>query len=221
MAASLAGEGIDALVDTASAPVNGIDPEEILEAVESIMTSIDGDLSSVNLKLFAEIESLARFINTAKTEISALRPDEIKDEHLPTATDQLEAIVGATESATNTIFEAVETIEELAQSMDEETAEKINAAVTSVYEACGFQDLTGQRISRVVTALQHIDAKVGALVEAFGDDFGGVPRPPREESDLKIDGTKKRPDEHLIHGPQKPGEGNSQEDIDALLASFD
>ena len=81
----------------------GVEPEDIMEAVESVMTTIEGDLSAVNLKLFAEIESLSSFISSAKAEIASLRPDEITEEHLPTATDELEAIVGSTEQATNAI----------------------------------------------------------------------------------------------------------------------
>ena len=83
-------------------------PAEITDAVESVMATVEGDLSAVNLKLYAEIEALSRFIAAAKAEIASVRPDEINTEHLPTATDELEAIVGATESATNTILEAIQ-----------------------------------------------------------------------------------------------------------------
>ena len=197
-----------------------IDPADIIEVVESVMASISGDLSSVNAKLYAEIESLARFINHAKSEIAALRPDEIKDEHLARATDELEAIVGSTESATNQIFEAIETIEGLAPSMAPETGEKVTEAVTSVYEACGFQDITGQRITKVVHALKHIEGKVEGLLAAFGNEFekpadgDGEAKP---ASKAKPDGKPARPDEHLMNGPQMPDEAISQDDIDALL----
>jgi len=197
-------------------PPSGVAPEEIMEVVESVMTTIDGDLSAVNLRLFAEIESLSTFINSAKAEIAALRPDEITQQHLPTATDELEAIVGATERATNTIFEAVESIEAQAEHMEPEVAEAVTNAVTAVYEACGFQDITGQRISKVVGALQHIEQKVSSILEAFGDQMDHMPveKPgPRTGSD--------RPDGHLMNGPQLPTDAVSQEDIDALLASFD
>ena len=180
------------------------------------MTSISGDMSAVNLKLYAELESLARFINTAKSEIAALRPDEIKGEHLAIATDQLEAIVGATEQATNQIFEAVETIEAQAEQMQPEVAEKVTEAVTAVYEACGFQDITGQRISKVVAALRHIDQKVEGLLEAFGNEFDGLQQAVKEHSAPTPSG-KGRPDEHLMNGPQLPGKGKTQDEIDALL----
>ncbi|MGF1612237.1 MAG: protein phosphatase CheZ [Kiloniellales bacterium] len=195
-----------------------VDPADIIEVVESVMTSISGDLSAVNLKLYAEIESLARFINHAKAEIAALRPDEIKDRHLATATDELEAIVGSTEAATNQIFEAVESIEALAKTLPPEAEEKITQAVTSVYEACGFQDITGQRITKVVHALQHIEGKVEGLLNAFGQEFRRVPDEAKPETPRKLPpGKTARPDEHLMNGPQRPEDAISQADIDALL----
>ena len=198
-------------------PKSGVEPADIIAAVESVMTTIEGDVSAVNLKLYAEIESLSSFINSAKDEIASLRPDDITEQHLPVATDELEAIVGATEQATNSIFEAVETIEALTAEMNPELAEKITNAVTSVYEACGFQDITGQRISKVVAALQHIESKVGSILDAFGDHIDRSDKAPKP---AKKDGSA-RPDEDLMNGPQLPSEGVSQEDVDALLASFD
>ncbi len=198
-------------------PSMGVEPEDVMEAVESVMATIEGDLSAVNLKLYVEIESLSSFINSAKTEIASLRPDDITEEHLPAATDELDAIVGATEQATNSIFEAVEAIEALTADMDAETADKITNAVTSVYEACGFQDITGQRITKVVAALKHIELKVGSILEAFGDQIDSQAKAP---GPVQPNGSA-RPDEHLMNGPQLPTESVSQEDVDALLASFD
>ena len=76
----------------------------------------------------------------------------------------------ATEQATNSIFEAVEGIEALTDQMTPEVSEQVVAAVTSVYEACGFQDITGQRISKVVGALKQVEEKVVALQETFGPE---------------------------------------------------
>ena len=115
-------------------------------------------------------------------------------------------------------MEAVEAIEGVAAELPPEQAERITAAVTSVYEACGFQDITGQRISKVVNALRHIESKVQALLVAFGGD--ALPKPAKKPASKRADG-KDRPDEHLMNGPQNAQEAISQDDIDALLASFD
>jgi len=195
-----------------------IKPEELVGIVEAVIDSMEGDMTAVGLKVYADIEALARYINTARAEIAELRPDDINSEHLPAATDELTAIVGATEHATHQIFEAVEGIEALTAKMDPEVAEQVSAAVTSVFEACGFQDITGQRITKVVTALQKVESKVDALLQAFGDDIkrDGAPRAP-EKKTTAPSGAPARPDEHLLNGPQLPENAISQDDIDALF----
>ena len=54
-----------------------IDPAEVVTIVESVIDSIEGDLTAVGLKVYADIEALARYINTARAEIAELRPDDI------------------------------------------------------------------------------------------------------------------------------------------------
>ncbi len=195
-----------------------IDPAEVVTIVESVIDSIEGDLTAVGLKVYADIEALARYINTARAEIAELRPDDINSEHLPAATDELTAIVGATEQATHQIFEAVEGIETLTEKMEPEIAGQVSAAVTSIFEACGFQDITGQRITKVVTALQQVESKVDALLHAFGDDIkGDAPAKAQDKKKTTPSGAPARPDEDLLNGPQLPENAISQDDIDALF----
>ena len=215
-------EDFEKRLHSLSKSVGRVDPEDILEVVQSVMASIEGDHTSLNQRLLADIEALAEYINTAKAEITEIRAAKITAVYLPEVSDQLSAIVGATEQATNEIFEAVESIEGLASTMTPEQAGPITEAVTRVYEACSFQDITGQRISKVVTALQNVESRVDALLQAFGQEGGaaaGGTETPAVESTATKPGA--RPDEDLMHGPALPGEANSQEDIDALLASFD
>jgi chemotaxis protein CheZ len=194
--------------------------DEIQEVVQEMLSSMEGDLSEMNLKLYAEVESLARYIVTAKSEIAALRPDEIMSQHLPSATDELDAIVGSTEEATNGILQAMESLESLTGEMDPEMAEKVTDAVTKVYESCNFQDITGQRITKVVKALKHIESKVDALVAAFGDEIAKYKSThPHQEAEAKVE--DKMSDAALLNGPQLPDNASKQDDIDALLASFD
>ncbi len=195
-----------------------INPAEVVTIVESVIDSIEGDLTAVGLKVYADIEALARYINTARAEIAELRPDDINSEHLPAATDELTAIVGATEQATHQIFEAVEGIEALTEKMEPEIAGQVSAAVTSIFEACGFQDITGQRITKVVTALQQVESKVDALLHAFGDDIKrDAPAKTQEKKKTTPSGAPARPDEDLLNGPQLPENAISQDDIDALF----
>ncbi|HVJ41510.1 MAG TPA: protein phosphatase CheZ [Dongiaceae bacterium] len=192
--------------------------EEIAEIVTGLLSTLDGDLSDVNLKLYAELEDLAQYILAAKKEIASLLPDDITSTHLPTATDELDAIVGSTEEATNGILQAVEVIEGLTGEMDPAVAEKITDAVTQVYESCNFQDITGQRISKVVKALKHIENKVDALVAAFGDEIQKYRDVHPQKAAAAEPATT---DAALLNGPQMPDDAVKQAEIDALLASFD
>jgi len=199
-----------------------VDPKDILEVVQSVMASIEGDRASLSQRLHADIEALAEYINTAKAEIADIRADKINSEYLPEASDQLSAIVGATEQATNDIFEAVESIEELTSTMTPEQAEQVSGAVTRIYEACSFQDITGQRITKVVAALQVIESRVGALLQVFGEDAGAATNSVETAAEEPVAAKPgARPDEDLMNGPQLPGNANNQDEIDALLASFD
>jgi len=195
-----------------------VDPQDILEVVESVMGSLHGDHSSLDSKLHSDIEALASYISTVKAELAEIRADKINAEYVPTASDELGAIVGATEQATNSIFEAVEVIEELSQEMSPDMAERTAAAVTSIYEACGFQDITGQRITKVVKALQSIEEKVQDLLIAFGEEAGETRRERVKEPEVE---SAAPDDASLMNGPQMPGNANNQAEIDALLASFD
>jgi chemotaxis protein CheZ len=183
-----------------------------------LLGSLRGDLSSADLHIYEELDDLVKYIQAAKAEIASIRPDEIQSQYIPSATDELDAIVEATEAATNHILDAVEKIEALQSEVSPEIGERISEITTEVYEACNFQDITGQRITKVVNALKHIEEKVEALVAALGGDKGRAapPLPPTE-----VESVKPLTDEDLLNGPQLPPQAQNQADIDALFASFD
>jgi chemotaxis protein CheZ len=194
------------------------DRAEIVEIVRSVVSTLRGDFSAADVTLYGELQALGSFIAAAKAEISAIRPDDIQQKHLPTATDELSAVVGATAAATGEILDVVEQMEKMRAELAAEQAAKVTDLVTRIYEACNFQDITGQRITKVVKTLQQIDVKVAAILAAFGDKLPGehasltpvaaaAPEPVRDA----------RPDADLLNGPQLPGQGISQADIDALF----
>ncbi len=200
-----------------AAEARTVDRAEIEAVVQSVVATLRGGMTAAELSLFAELEGLSRFIRHAKLEIAALRPDEIQDKHLPSATDELDAIVGSTAEATHTILDSVERIEKVCATLSGDAKTDIANAVTSIYEACNFQDITGQRIGKVVRTLKQIEAKVVGLVEAFGDEIDrvaaanpGLVEATKDEADA---------DKALLNGPQLPGGGNTQADIDALFGS--
>lgn len=186
--------------------------------VSGILDSLNGDVSSVDLTLFGELESLAVFIRAAKGDISAIRPQDVREQHLPSARNELDAIVGATERATEDIMAASERIEAIAAGLDDESADQISDQVMQIYEACSFQDITGQRITKVVTTLLQIESSIESLLAAFGDKAA---RERVAELSVQTKATAERVEANLLNGPQIEGGGNSQDDIDSILASFD
>ncbi len=193
---------------------DSVELDDVADVVESLIASMDGEITGVQIRLRVELRGLIDFIEQAKSEIAALSPGVIHDEHIPIATDELDAVVKATEEATGTILDAAEELEAVAAELTGEVAARITSVTNKIYEASNFQDLTGQRITKVVNALRHIETKVRTLAEACGiqleREFASTSR------EISIDDERS-----MLNGPARPGEGNSQDDIDALLASFD
>jgi chemotaxis protein CheZ len=170
---------------------------------------MSGDLTAKETTLLTEVESLGRTIAAAKAEIAALRVDDITVSDIPFATDELDAIVAHTAAATHAILETCETLDAVAEHLAGEPAAQLQDATTRIYEACGFQDITGQRITKVVNTLKIIETKVGQLVATFGESSG-------DTAVVSAHG-----EAVLLNGPQLPTMAMDQSDIDKLLASFE
>ena len=193
---------------------DGTGQDPIEAAVRQVLGSLAGDMTTTEASLLAELEALGREVQRAKSEIAALRVEDINDSHIPRATDELDAVVEHTANATNEILDVCEGLEAMQARLPAGEAEALGTAVTRIYEACSFQDITGQRISKVVSALKAIETRVAAVTARFSN---GEPMPPIEEEPA-APVTEGRA---LANGPQMPGAGTSQEEIDKLLASFD
>lgn len=190
----------------------GSEPEMVADVVRAVLSTMSGDLSAQETSLLAEVEALGHTIACAKAEIAALRVDDITDNHIPFATDELDAIVEHTATATNAILSSCETLDEVAGALRGEAATRLQDATTRIYEACSFQDITGQRITKVVGTLKTIEAKVAQIVATFGSAESAVR--PIAVTDVTAEAA-------LLNGPQHPTVAMDQSDIDKLLASFE
>ena len=128
----------------------GSQPEMVAEIVQAVLSTMSGDLSARETSLLAEVEALGHTIACAKAEIAALRVDDINDNHIPSATDELDAIVEHTAAATDAILTSCETLDDAAVSLTGELATKLQDATTRIYEACSFQDITGKPVLSVI-----------------------------------------------------------------------
>ena len=208
---------------TKSAAKDGAVKKRAVNAVDQVVAAAKTvkRISKNPVDIYSELERLAAYIDAAKREISELRPQDVKDEYLPTATDELDAIVEATADATNTIMDSCEVIEGVMGEVNETVSAKLMDATTHIYEACTFQDITGQRIGKVVTALKNIEERIDALVLALGDKNI---KPQKKNAKPKLATIKDKQDitdADLLEGPQLGDKAKSQAEIDDLLASFD
>jgi len=194
------------------------DADLICDVVRAVLTTMRGDLTANEASLLAEIEELASTVANARAEIAALGADDITESHIPSATDELDAIVAHTATATDSILECCEKIDTVTPRLTPEDAAVMQDVVTRIYEACSFQDITGQRITKVVATLKTIEAKVAHIIDVFQPDANGeraeVAAPPKKEAPVDAAAS-------LLNGPQLPTNAMDQSDIDALLASFD
>jgi len=193
---------------------NSVPVDDIGSVVLSLVKGAgrDNDVSDFT----AELKGLLDYIGAAKSELIGMQPKSLSHRDIPDAGDQLTAIVSATEGAASTIMDAADSIAEIAEQVDGDASEKLEAISTELFQASSFQDLTGQRITKVARTLDQLEQRLSSLAAAIGDDYVA----PNEELDVDEQGVAVN-SEDLLNGPQLEGEGNSQDDIDAILAAFD
>lgn len=161
-----------------------------------------------------ELREMAAYIHQTRREIAALRPTDAGSNRIMAATGELDAIVSATERATSEILNGVERIQQLTLKLPKTgevapIAEEIQAQVTEVLTACSFQDITGQRTTKVVNTLRYLEQRVNSMIEIWGVEGVQPAVAGPEHHD-------ERPDAHLLNGPAADG-GPSQADVDALF----
>ena len=164
-----------------------------------------------------ELMEMAASIEQARREVAALRPPDGSGDKILSATNELDAIVISTERASFEILNAAERLMDLAGKLRASGADpamcgEIDTQVNDIFTACSFQDLTGQRTSKVVNALRYIEQRVMAMISIWGEDgLAGIV--------VKEEQTDSRPDAHLLNGPQLDGHGVSQADVDSMFDS--
>lgn len=183
---------------------------DVMHLAEVMSGSMHDFLSTVQPTVTDELRAIGKEIARMKVEISQLRANDMTGNKIPDAGRELDAIVEATENATNTIMEAAEEIMGADTSDPEAYQELVSNKMIGIFEACTFQDITGQRISKVVTTLNYIDERVSSFIEHL--------RIPGDlDADAEETEEERRKRELILHGPQLSGEGVSQDDIDSML----
>jgi len=185
----------------------GITREKVTEVIATVVSRMGDKLSSAQVKIAWELEQLAKQIDGLYEELSSFNASAIKGNHLPKAHDELAEVVQATADATSTIMDACDVINKAAEGLPPEKAEAITGGVMNIYEACSFQDITGQRITKVVKTLKVIEERIDSLIQTIGANAN-------PELQAAVDAQNEAT---LLNGPSAAGQGISQDEIDKLL----
>src|SRR3954471_7363665 len=133
---------------------------DIISLAEVAAQSLQGFFKAMDTKLYGELREIAGYIESMRTEIGALQVNDLKNSRIPSAGEELGAIVQATENATNTIMNCAEALMSADDSDPAAYKALVDEKMMIIFEACSFQDITGQRIAKVVETLQHIEQRV-------------------------------------------------------------
>jgi len=185
---------------------------------KTLLDELKAEMAQV-APLKKELDEIYESISKTKREIASLHVSGFEGDDMNRVTDELDAVVIGTETATEKILTAAEMIDDRAGTLsallnrdDQGLAVDIQDQVVQIFESCNFQDLTGQRITKVVNTLRFIEDRIMRMMDIWGGIEGF--------KDVEIvDELRREGDEALLNGPALEGQTDvaSQDDIDALF----
>jgi hypothetical protein len=154
------------------------DTDVLLSALSRIEKSVAAHREPTQIDQFRlDVLEMSKAIARTHVEIAAIKPDDATGGRFVVASGELDSIVSATESATSDILAAAERVQEAAWTLREAEAnaalcDMLDERATEIYMACSFQDLTSQRIRKVIDALGFLEKRVNAMADIwqFGDE---------------------------------------------------
>jgi chemotaxis protein CheZ len=165
-----------------------------------------------------ELELIYQAVERTKDEIGAGGADCLGDERMARASRELQAIVASTERATQTMLQAAEEIERSANTLadglksgpEKGLASDIQDRILQIFEACNFQDLTGQRVANVIATLKSIEDHAARLLKIWQ----GI-----EQFQPVVFGSGEDHTARFLNGPKLPDDGghSTQDEIDAIF----
>lgn len=214
--------------EMASLPIEQLD--RILQELQSLRADLaratcltpDLDPESTSGALWSGLETIRGAIADTKSEIASIQAGHHSGANLDRATYELSAVVSDTEAATEVILSAAEVIDTLATKLmkqlegeQKEMAHELHDNAVQIFEACNFQDITGQRISKVVGLMQFVEHHISRMIAIWG----GRDELARMAGTLKTE-RERTGDDALLNGPALSSDNNvvSQDDIDSLFA---
>jgi chemotaxis protein CheZ len=138
-------------------------------------------------------------------------PAEAK--HLARIGHELDAVVTGAAQATVAILAAAEEIDRIANQLsaslngrtEEDLVQNLGDLVIRIFEACNFQDLVGQRVTKVTATLAFVEERIGRMLE---DAANAVPARVCGEAGQELHGPRLDIDRGHV----------SQDDVDAIFS---
>lgn len=210
--------------------------ESVMESLNSL--AVEGEFyRNVNQELISGLKGIYREISDGPTNTD--NPEETSRLFKDTST-RLEEIMETTRNATDAIMTSVEKLFEI----HEETSAIIatmepaegngkelarldalvisqEALLTEIITACSFEDLTGQRLKKIMSAVSSIRETVFELYVASGLMIKGKQETPDKDSHIIVKESRLTAEKLIdteLKGPSK--DSASQDDVDDLLASL-
>lgn len=180
--------------------------QDVEDIVQGLLDTIEKE-SSINNNMIESLSSIAEEIKSMKTDIMRGYGD---NEDIQVLSARINTVTESTEKAANDIMDSAEAIQSMLPQLNNDyLAEQMMSNCTKIFEACDFQDLTGQHLTRVMKSVNAIETIVDKVVEALGIEI----EIPEEKFDrMSLDADSKE----LMKG-RGIGNAPSQEDIDDLF----
>jgi chemotaxis protein CheZ len=180
------------------------------------------DLSDAYSRQTAETEQLKEelarlhgMISRTREELAALHPERAHGSDIKRMSHELDAVAADAETTTQRVLNAAERIDDLAATLiaaikskhNQGLARDIQEEVVRIYEACNFQDVAGQRITKAITTIKAVEDRLSRLIAIWGGND-------------QLNGSASAPsDRRLVNGPKLGGDVGhaSQDEIDRLF----
>lgn len=204
---------------------------DVSNIVSEILGTLNGDLTAEDVVRFnggdigdiGDIMSQlkakpSKIQNPARQDVPSGAAEILQGPIFPEINEDLASVADRLQIAAQRILASTEKVEGLMDGLKPKDASVLLDAITEIYSACGFEDITGQTLDRVLSKLRQIEYQSERLLAAMGNKEAGK----RSEAlGQAINSEALRKEEQLLHGPDSMQDANSQEEIDKILASFD
>jgi chemotaxis protein CheZ len=160
----------------------------------------------------AEIRGLYNLIDSIYAALHDLRGEAngiAQNADIPDAALHLRDVLKTTEDATMTILNSANDIVSEVSSLKnaEKTQGVVMENIAKIIESCSFQDISGQRIKRV---LRLIDDLQSQLIKLSQGNAASVVH--------AVESHKKKSEASLLNGPQLSAHAPSQSEVDNMFA---